>query len=123
MPKRKSLLIAYGTFDILGYHRCEPEQIKGINTVEPILYIFAKTVELFLSAVSSCMFLTVILQFFVNPETNKAYRFFSTVSELFVFPFRVVLAKLNLFQGLPIDMPFFIAYISIALVSMMLPIL
>lgn len=69
------------------------------------------------------MFLTVILQFFVNTETNKAYRFFSIVSEFVVFPFRVIMAKFNLFQGTPIDMPFFFAYIFIAILSAFLPIL
>ena len=69
------------------------------------------------------MFLTVILQFFVDRETNKAYRIFATVSEVFVYPFRVIMAKFNLFQGTPIDMPFFIAYIFVSLISLFLPIL
>ena len=90
--------------------------------MEAVLYILARTVQLFLSAVSSCMFFTVILQFFVNTETNRAFRIFNTVSEVFVFPFRVILAKLNLFQGVPIDMPFLVAYISISLISMILPV-
>ena len=91
--------------------------------MEQALYIIAKTVQLSLSVISSCMFLTVILRFFVNPETSKPYQFVSTVSEFFVFPFRVIMAKLNLFQGLPIDMPFFCAYIFIAILTMILPIL
>ena len=89
--------------------------------MEQVLYISAKTVQLFLSGISLCMFFTVILQFFVNPEESKAYRFFGTVSEFFVFPFRVIMTKLNLFQGTPIDMPFLFAYLSISLISMLLP--
>ena len=100
-----------------------PSLSKGIQAVELILYIFAKTVQLTLSGVSLCMFFTVILQFFVNPEESRAYRFFGTVSEIFVMPFRVILAKLNLFQGIPIDMPFMIAYLSISLISMLLPVI
>ena len=68
------------------------------------------------------MFMTVILQFFVNTETNKAYRVFATVSEVFVFPFRVIMAKFNLFQGTPVDMPFLFAYILVSLTTMLLPV-
>ena len=89
--------------------------------MEQVLYILAKTVELFLRGVSLCMFMTVILQFFVNPEESKVYRLFGTRSEFFVFPFRVIMTKLNLFQGTPIDMPFLFAYLTISLISMLMP--
>lgn len=69
------------------------------------------------------MFLTVILRLFVDTETNKAYRFFSIVSEFVVFPFRVIMWKLNLFQSTPIDMPFLFAFIFIAILSTFLPML
>lgn len=87
------------------------------------LYILAMTVKLFLSAVSTCMFLTVILQFFVDRENNRAYRFFNAISEVFVFPFRVIMAKLHLFESTPLDMPFFVAYITLSLLTMLLPVI
>ena len=89
--------------------------------MEAILYIFAKTIKLFLSGVSLCMFMTVILQFFVDRDNSRAYRFFGTVSEVFVYPFRAVLAKLHLFEKTPIDMAFLVAYLSLALINMLLP--
>ena len=91
--------------------------------MELVLYILAKSVQLFLSAISLCMFMTVILQFFVNPEESKAYRLFSTITEFVVFPFRVIMAKLNLFQGTPIDMPFLFAYLTVSLISMLMPVI
>ena len=96
---------------------------KRNETVELVLYILAKSVQLFLSAISLCMFMTVILQFFVNPEESKAYRLFSTITEFVVFPFRVIMAKLNLFQGTPIDMPFLFAYLTVSLISMLMPVI
>lgn len=91
------------------------------TTVEQVLYIFAKTVSLFLSAISACMFMRVILQLFVRTEDNKLLYFFTAVSELFVFPFRVIMAKFNIMQGTPIDAPFFVAYLFIALMNLFLP--
>ena len=77
--------------------------------------------RLFLSGVSLCMFMSIILQFFVDRENSKSYRFFAIVSEIFVYPFRVILAKFHLFEGTPIDMAFIIAYLALSLVNMMLP--
>ena len=91
--------------------------------MEQVLYIFAKTVALFLRAISLCMFMRVILQLFVRAEDNKLMAFFTTVSEFFVFPFRVIMAKFNIMQGTPIDAPFFVAYLFIAIISMFLPII
>ena len=79
--------------------------------------------DLFLGVISSCMFFRVILQLFGNLENNVFYRIVATVSEFFVFPFRVIMSKLNIMQNTPIDAPFFVAYIFVALVSAFLPII
>lgn len=94
---------------------------EGIHIVETIFYILAKTVQIFLSALSLCMFMSVILQFFVDREGSRLYRFFGTISEIFVYPFRVIMAKFHLFENTPIDMPFLVAYITLSLVTMILP--
>ena len=102
--------------------RAELSIYKGIYKVEPSLYIFAKTMSLMLSGVSLCMFMSVILQFFVDREKSRAYRVFGTISEIFVYPFRVIMAKLHLFEKTPIDMPFIFAYLSLSLINLMLPV-
>ncbi len=91
--------------------------------MEEILYILAKTVELFLGAISTCMFLRVIMQLFVDASGSKFFQFIITVTELFVFPFRVIMAKFNILQDTPIDAPFMVAYLFIALTSMFLPLI
>lgn len=89
--------------------------------MEAILYIIAKVVALGLDAISICMFLRVILQFFVDTQNNRLYAICVTVSEFFVMPFRAIMAKFNIMQNTPIDMPFFFAYIFIFVISMLMP--
>ena len=91
--------------------------------MEQVFYIIAKTVSLFLSAISTCMFMRVILQLFIRSEDSKLIMFFAAVTELFVFPFRVIMAKFNIMQGTPIDAPFFVAYMFIALMNLFLPVI
>lgn len=96
--------------------------------LETTLYIFAKVISLFLSAISLTMFLRVILQLVAtltgkSPEENRLYIFCYALSETFVMPFRFLCAKLNLFTNTPIDAPFFIAYLAITILRGALPII
>jgi len=87
-----------------------------------VLYILARVVQILLGAIELAMFLQVILQFFVDRD-NKLYMLCVFVSEPFVLPFRALFAKLNLWQDVPLDMPFLFAYITISLVSVLLPLI
>lgn len=87
-----------------------------------VLYILAKVVQILLGVIELAMFLQVILQFFVDRD-NKLYTLCVCVSEPFVLPFRLLFAKLNLWQDVPLDMPFLFAYITISLVSVLLPLI
>ena len=96
--------------------------------MEIVFYILAKVISLMLSAISLAMFARVIMQLVAmltqfNPETNKFFIFCFAVTEIFVTPFRYLCAKLNLFQGTPIDAPFFIAYLTISILQSFLPII
>lgn len=91
--------------------------------VEVLFYIIAKVVEIYLSVVSLAMLLRVVLQFFVDVETNKIFMLCVLVSETFVFPFRGIMAKFNLFTDTPIDMPFMIAYLAVVAITTFLPII
>ena len=96
--------------------------------MEAVLYIFAKVISLLLGAISMAMFARVILEIAARMTSfdvggNKLYVFCYAVTEIFVTPFRFLCAKFNLFQGTPIDAPFFIAYITISLLQALLPII
>ncbi len=91
--------------------------------MEEILYILAKTIEMFLGIVSFCMFMRVILQLFVDAENNKLFLVCATVSEFFVLPFRYIMNKLNIMQDTPIDAPFMVAYLFIVVIELFLPVI
>lgn len=91
--------------------------------MEIILYIFAKVVQIFLSVVSFAMLARVLLQFFVDITTSRLYAFATMITEPFILPFRLLFAKLGIGQNTPLDIPFFVAYLSISFVSMLLPLI
>ena len=96
--------------------------------MEAIFYIIAKVISLMLSAISLAMFARVIMQLISgitshDLQDNKIFIFCYTVTEIFVTPFRYLCAKFNLFQGTPIDAPFIIAYLTVAMLQSFLPVI
>ena len=91
--------------------------------MQTLLYIIAKTIDILLNVVSTAMFVRVILSFFVNPEESRVYAFCCFITEPFIIPFRVILAKLGVGEGIPIDLPFMVAYFTLSFVMMFLPII
>ena len=79
-----------------------------------IAYIFAKTVSMFLFAVTICMFGRAIRSWFAGDETTVD-RFLYTITEPFVFPFRRILERSELAASSPIDIAFFIAMMVVYL--------
>ncbi len=87
-----------------------------------ILYLFAKVIDILLGVIYFAMFLRVILSIFVSPE-NRLHLLCVLITEPFIVPFRLLLAKLNIAQGLPIDISFMVAYLALFLVRLLLPII
>lgn len=96
--------------------------------MEAVFYIIAKVISLMLRAISLAMFSRVVMELMSrmtshDVQGNKFFIFCYTVTEVFVTPFRYLCAKFNLFQGTPIDAPFFIAYLTVTMLQMFLPII
>lgn len=96
--------------------------------MEAIFYIFAKVISLALSALGLAMFVRVVMQIVgqvssYDVQGNKFFIFCYTVTEIYVTPFRFLCSKFNLFTGTPIDMPFFLAYITLVVLNSFLPII
>ena len=89
--------------------------------METVFYVIAKGVSILLSVVSIAMFMRVILQFFAD-EGNKLVIFCYAITEPFIIPVRVLLAKMNVGQDSPLDIPFFVTYLIISVLQMLLPI-
>jgi hypothetical protein len=96
--------------------------------IEAILYTIAKVASLALGAVSWMMLIRVMLELVGRVTTydiseNKIYIFSYAVSEAFVAPFRYLCVKLNVFQGTPIDVPFFMAMLTIMILQNLFPLI
>ena len=94
--------------------------------IEAILYVIAKVAALALGAVSWMMLIRVMMELVgrvtsYDISANKIYIFSYAVSEAFVAPFRYICVKLNIFQGTPIDVPFFMAMLTIMILQNLLP--
>ena len=90
--------------------------------METVFYVFAKAVEIYLSLVSLAMLFRIILQFFAS-EDNVLLKICLILTEPFIMPVRYIMAKLNVAQGAPIDVPFFIAYLILAVLQTFLPVI
>lgn len=86
-----------------------------------ILDIFARTVNLLLSAVSLAMLLRMLLSFFVFDEDSRLLNFLAVVTEPFIAPVRALLIRFNIGQDSPIDWSFSLTYLLIAIAQMFLP--
>ncbi len=91
--------------------------------MEIILFILAKTVSIFLSAVSMAMLLRVVLSFFTDPGESRIYALCFYISEPFIMPFRLIMSKLNIGQDSPIDIPFFVSALVLNFLLIALPVI
>ena len=91
--------------------------------METILYILAKTVAIYLTVAGYAMLGRVIVQFFVVPEESRLFALLLFITEPVILPFRVILGKLNIGQGVPFDIPFMAAYLALTLVQIFLPVI
>ena len=91
--------------------------------METVLYIFAKAVQILLEVMSFAMLLRVILQFFVDTEENKLYTLCFYISEIGVYPFRLLFAKFHIAENTPLDVPFLVGCVFISMLPTFLPII
>lgn len=87
-----------------------------------ILYLLAKVIDILLGVIYFAMFLRAILSIFASPE-NRLNLLCVLITEPFIAPFRLLLAKLNIAQDLPIDISFMVAYFTLFIVRLLLPII
>lgn len=89
--------------------------------MEAVLMIFARCIRILLSVVSFAMLCRVLLSFFPLEEGNRTEMFLYALTEPFIIPVRALFYKWNIGQDTPIDLPFTVSYILMALMQMFLP--
>ena len=87
-----------------------------------LLYIIQMTLSVLLGFLEFLMLVRAIMSWFPIEEDG----FFGTLARLVyaltepvILPVRILLERMDLFQGLPVDMSFFITFILISILSML----
>jgi uncharacterized protein YggT (Ycf19 family) len=86
-----------------------------------LIEIFASIISVVIDAVSLCMVARCIYSLIMHGENGKFGAFLALVTEPFIIPVRVLLAKFNLFENSPIDWSFTISYLLLMVIRILLP--
>ena len=89
--------------------------------METLFLILGKTLSIWLGAVSYAMIARMLLPLFVNPEESRIYRISYAISEPAIIPVRSVMAKMDVGQNSPFDIPFTVTYFIILIIRIFLP--
>ncbi|MBQ2308770.1 MAG: YggT family protein [Clostridia bacterium] len=84
-----------------------------------VLALLQNTVCIILSALQLAMFIRAIMSWFPT-ESNKFENFLYVITEPLIIPIRKLFEKFNWFQGLPIDISFFVTYLLLSIITLLL---
>ena len=85
-----------------------------------IYYVLSATVSYLITAVQFLMFARAILSWLPIDEDNPIVNFLYAVTEPVIMPVRAVIEKFGWFEGMPIDMSFFITFLLLSVLDMIL---
>lgn len=85
-----------------------------------LIYVITQTLSLLISATLLLMLVRAILSWFPVDEDSNFVRFILMATEPVVMPVRILLDRFGLFEGMPIDMAFFITFILLSILNMFL---
>lgn len=84
------------------------------------LVLTVNFVDLVLTAVLFAMLIRALLSILFMGEESKFAMILYFFTEPFIMPVRIILQKLNLFQGSPLDVSFFLTSILLAMTQTLL---
>lgn len=87
--------------------------------MDTLFYIVAMTVQLVLSILQLMMLVRAVLSF-LPVDGGRLSAFLTAVTEPVIYPVRCVTERFGIGEGLPIDIPFFITYLLLSLISAVL---
>ncbi len=85
--------------------------------MQMLAYILIATVDAILMALQIAMFIRAILSWFMDEGGNKFSAFLYAITEPVIIPVRALCDRMGWFQDLPLDIPFFITYMLLAMIS------
>ena len=84
------------------------------------VYVIVSTVRIIIAVLQFLMLARAILSWRPIEDDNPIVSFLYGVTEPVIMPVRAVLDRLGLFEGMPIDMSFFITFILLSVLEMFL---
>ena len=85
-----------------------------------IVYILAATVRAILVVLELLMLGRAVISWLPLPEDSPVEEFLYSVTEPVIMPVRTLCERFGWFESLPIDMPFFITFILLSVLSAIL---
>lgn len=85
-----------------------------------IYYIVSTTIRIIIAVLQFLMLGRAIVSWLPLDEDNPIITFLYAATEPVIMPVRAVLDRLGLFEGMPIDMSFFITFILLSVLEMFL---
>lgn len=85
-----------------------------------ILYVVASTLRFLIVMIQFLMMARAIISWLPFEEDHPIVTFLYTVTEPIVAPVRAVIERFGWFEGLPIDMSFFITFMLLSILEMFL---
>ncbi len=89
--------------------------------MDQLLFVFMKSVSVFISALSLLLFARVVLSFFTDEESGLLV-FCTVVTEPIVYPVRLALSHIPGMDDSPIDFSFMATYLILMIVQSALPV-
>lgn len=88
--------------------------------MQTVFAVLSGTVSLFLLVLEVAMFLRALVSWFFPDGENRFCIFLIMITEPFIYPVRVLFNRFNWFQDSMLDVPYFVTYLFIAVLSMIL---
>jgi len=88
--------------------------------VYQLVYVVTTTVKCLIGLLQFLMLIRAILSWIPMDEDNKINTFLYAVTEPVIMPVRMIIERFGWFEGLPIDMSFFITFILLSILEMFL---
>lgn len=85
-----------------------------------VLYVISATVRYLITAIQFLMFARAILSWLPLDDDNPIENFLYAVTEPVILPVRTVIERFGWFEGMPIDMSFFITFLLLSILEMIL---
>ncbi len=85
-----------------------------------LYYVITTTLAVLLSVLQLLMVARAILSWFPFDEDSNLVRFLMMATEPVIMPVRYLLDRFGLFEGMPLDMAFFITFILLSIIRMFL---